>query len=438
MKKISKFLSLLMVMAVLFTLVPVSALAANDEAAAATTDSDISLVLITSEAATAASVESEQAVLENAVAPAVVAEQPVTDELIVPADVMPETPAIPEQLTTSDRDPAVVESAAVDSTTATYLCLTQNGVIIDVLAANIGANYAYDTATNELTLNNFIGEKLDVKTAVVPFKLVLLGTNILKTDNAFAVKVEGDMNASGTGTLIAEGQATPDLMGGGINVVGNLVIDSGTYDISAVGYGNSSSAVGILAGDNAEVMTMGNLTINGGNIDATAYNSDYAGAFGLFAFGDLVINGGNLNVFTDAPVSYSRGIGAYDNLVVNGGVTTVKSIAENGDAGALFSYNKININNGILDLCTHGAIAKALVAEGSIAISPIYGDVDLNASHLYLEPLSSKDLKKHYANNSSNPKTGVDTTGTDATVAGLALLLLIGLAYLVRTREVNA
>ncbi|MBU4439374.1 MAG: carbohydrate-binding domain-containing protein [Firmicutes bacterium] len=433
MKKISKFLSLLMVMAMLFTLVPISALAANDEAvAAATTDSDIRLVLITSEAATAASVESEQAVLENAVAPAVVAEQPVTDELIVPADVMPETPAIPEQLTTSDHDPAVV-----DSTTATYLCLTQNGVIIDVLAANTGDDYAYDTATNELTLNNFIGEKLDVKTAIVPFKLVLLGTNILKTDNAFAVKVEGDMNASGTGTLIAEGQATPDLMGGGINVVGNLVIDSGTYEVSAVGYGNSSSAVGILAGDNAEVMTMGNLTINGGNIDVTAYNSDYAGAFGLFAFGDLVINGGNLNVFTDAPVSYSRGIGAYDNLVVNGGVTTVKSIAENGDAGALFSYNKISINNGILDLCTHGAIAKALVAEGSIAISPIYGDVDLNASHLYLEPLSSKDFKKHYAN-SSNPKTGVDPTGTDAAVAGLALLLLIGLAYLVRTREVNA
>lgn len=437
MKKISKFLSLLMVMAMLFTLVPASALAANDEAAAVATDNDISLVLITSEAATAAPIESDQAVLVNAIAPAVGAEQPVTDELIVPVDIMSETPAVPEQMTTSDRDPAVVESAAVDSQTATYLCLTQNGVIIDVLAANTGADYAYDTATNELTLNNFIGEKLDVKTAAVPFKLVLLGTNILKTDNAFAVKVEGDMNASGTGTLIAEGQATPDLMGGGINVVGNLVIDSGTYDISAVGYGNSSSAVGILAGDNAEVMTMGNLTINGGNIDVTAYNSDYAGAFGLFAFGDLVINGGNLDVFTDAPVSYSRGIGAYDNLVVNGGVTTVKSIAENGDAGALFSYNKISINNGILDLCTHGAIAKALVAEGSIAISPIYGDVDLNASHLYLEPLSSKDFKKHDAN-SSNPKTGVDTTGTDAAVAGLALLALIGLAYLVRKREVNA
>lgn len=68
--------------------------------------------------------------------------------------------------------------------------------------------------------------------------------------------------------------------------MGNLVIDSGTYDIAAVGYEKSSSAVGILTGDNAEVTTMGNLTINGGNIDVTAYNSDYAGAFGLFAFGE--------------------------------------------------------------------------------------------------------------------------------------------------------
>ena len=438
MKRISKLISLLMVMAMLFMLAPVSALAANDDEAAVTTDNDLNLVLITSEAA-AAPITSEQAVVGNKVVPAVISEPAKTDELVVPVDTTTETPVVPEQLTTADSVAAVVEAEVEDMNTqaATYLCITQNGVIIDVIAANTGADYAYDVATNELTLNNFVGEKLDVKSATVPFKLVLLGTNILKTENGFAVSVEGDMNASGTGTLIAEGQATPDLMGGGINVIGNLVIDSGTYDISAVGYGNSSSAVGILAGNNAEVMTMGNLTINGGNIDVTAYNSDYAGAFGLFAFGNLIINSGDIDVFTDSPTSYSRGIGAFDNLIVNGGVTTVESIAENGDAGALFSYNKITINNGILDLCTHGAIAKALVAEGSIDISPIYGDVDLNASHLYLEPLSAKNLKKHHAS-SANPKTGVNTTGMDAAVAGAALLSLIGLAYAVRKQEAKA
>jgi len=245
------------------------------------------------------------------------------------------------------------------------------------------------------------------------------------------------MNASGTGTLIAEGQATTDLMGGGINVVGNLVIDSGTYDIAAVGYENSSSAVGILAGDNAEAMTMGNLSINGGNIDVTAYNSDYAGAFGLFAFGDLVVNGGNIRAFTDSPTSYSRGIGAYDKLIFNGGYTVVESIADHGDAGALFSYNKIILNNGILDLCTSGAVAKALVAEGSIDISAIYGDVDRDAACLYLEPLSTQTFKKHH-NSSANPKTGVDPSTSEAAVAGAALIMLIGLAWTVSKRGAQA
>ena len=267
--------------------------------------------------------------------------------------------------------------------------------------------------------------------------MVLLGTNSIKTDNGFAVKVEGDVNAIGTGTLIAEGQATPDIMGSGINVVGNLVIDSGTYDIAAVGYEKSSSAVGILTGDNAEVTTMGNLTINGGNIDVTAYNSDYAGAFGLFAFGDLVVNGGTIKAFTDSPTSYSRGIGAYDKLIFNGGYTVVESIADHGDAGALFSYNKIIINNGILDLCTSGAVAKALVAEGGIDISAIYGDIDRDAACLYLEPLSTQAYKKHHVS-SANPKTGVAATASEATVAGAALIMLIGFAWVVSKRRAQA
>ncbi|MDO9493945.1 LPXTG cell wall anchor domain-containing protein [Acetobacterium sp.] len=426
-KKISKFLSLLMVAAMLSMLIPVSALAAGEAVSEKEPTNELALVLVTTEAVDAETVLTEETANSTEITPL-----PAVAEITAPTDNSLETKAVSEPPVVENLEPEALETQA-----ATYLCLTQNGVIIDVLATNSGSDYAYDSATNELTLNNFIGEKLDVKSAAVPFKLVLLGTNIIKTDNGFAVKVEGDMNASGTGTLIAEGQATPDLMGGGINVVGNLVIDSGTYDIAAVGYESSSSAVGILTGDNAEVMTMGNLTINGGNIDVTAYNSDYAGAFGLFAFGDLIVNGGNIDVFTDSPSSYSRGIGAYDKLVFNGGYTVVESIADHGDAGALFSYNKIIINNGILDLCTSGAIAKALVAEGSIDISPIYGDVDRDAACLYLEPLSAQTFKKQHAS-SANPKTGVDTSASEAAVAGAALIMLIGLAVAVGKRESQA
>jgi len=426
MKRISKFLSLLMVAAMLSLLIPVSALAAEEAVSGQESTNEFGLVIVTTEAA-----DTETVLPEETANSSEIASLPVDAEVSVPTDNSPETNVVSEQPVISTIEPETIETQA-----ATYLCLTQNGVIIDVLATNTGSDYAYDAAANELTLNNFIGEKLDVKSAAVPFKLVLLGTNIIKTDNGFAVKVDGDMNASGTGMLIAEGQATPDIMGGGINVVGNLVIDSGNYDIAAVGYESSSSAVGILTGDNAEVMTMGNLTINGGNIDVTAYNSDYAGAFGLFAFGDLIVNGGNIDVFTDSPSSYSRGIGAYDKLVFNGGYTVVESIADHGDAGALFSYNQIIINNGILNLCTSGAIAKALVAEGSIDISPIYGDVDRDAACLYLEPLSAQTFKKQHAS-SANPKTGVDATASDAAVAGAALIMMIGLAYTLGKREMQ-
>lgn len=427
MKRISKFLSLLMVVAMVSMLIPVSAMAAGEAVDDQESANELSLVLVTTQEA-----DTETALSEKMVINTDTVALPVTEEIIVPIDNRLETEVVSEQPVISTIEPETIETQA-----ATYLCLIQNGVIIDVLATNTGSDYAYDVAANELTLNNFIGEKLDVKSAAVPFKLVLVGTNRIKTDNGFAVKVEGDMNASGTGTLIAEGQATPDSMGGGINVVGNLVIDSGTYDIAAVGYENSSSAVGILAGDNAEAMTMGNLSINGGNIDVTAYNSDYAGAFGLFAFGDLVVNGGNIRAFTDSPTSYSRGIGAYEKLIFNGGYTVVESIADHGDAGALFSYNKIILNNGILDLCTSGAVAKALVAEGSIDISAIYGDVDRDAACLYLEPLSTQTLKKHH-NSSANPKTGVDATASEAAVAGAALIMLIGLAWTVSKRGAQA
>lgn len=437
MRKLQKLFSLLMVVAMLSMLIPVSAFAAAEDLTKQESDGELSLVLVT----TGVTAENDRVPAETLSDPER-PQQPVADEMLLPAQVDLETNSDSEQSKTPAVEPetAAVEPEAMETQTATYLCLTQNGVIIDVLATNIGSDYSYDAAVNELTLNNFVGETLDVKSAVTPFKLILMGTNVLKTDNGFAIDIEGDANLSGTGTLVAEGQTTEKLMGGGINTLGNLTIDSGTYNIAAVGGENtdSSSAVGILTGYNdGDNIIAGDLTINGGNIDVTAYNKQLSGAFGLFAYGDLVVNNGNINVFTDSPTSYSRGIGAYDQLVFNGGHTVVKSIAENGDAGAIFSYNKIVINNGILDLYSSGAIAKALVFVNGIDIGPNYGEVNRDAASLYLEPLASKTFEKSQAS-SVNPKTGADTSTSNAAVAGAALLLLIGFAYVLRLQEVNA
>jgi len=460
MKRMSKFLSLVMVMVMLFMLVPTSALAAGTEETDKKADNEITAVLVTNDSVAEKATVSEQAINDVAVDISAVSEQPATDKIAASADTTIETNLVPTQPATGETAVPVakpletsavseqlatsgIDTAAIVTEAASYLFLMQNGMTIDVIAANSGADYAYDSVTNQLTLNNFIGENLFVLSPADTFKLLLLGTNILRTNDGFAVNVNGNMNSSGTGTLIAEGQATKDLMGGGINVIGNLVIDSGSYGIVAAGFENSSSAVGILTGYNDGAITPGNLTINGGTIDVAAYNSDLGGAFGLFAFGDLTVNDGNIDVFTDSPTSYSQGIGANDELVFNGGNTIVDSITDTGIAQALFSYNTISINNGILDLSTTGNSAKAIVADGGIYINPSYGDVDFNASSLYLEPLVTKDLKvakdfkqSHYS--SSNPKTGVDTTAMDAFVAGIMILSLIGLAYKVSKREAKA
>ena len=438
MKKISKWMSLLMVLAMLFMLVPASALAAGSEETAATAPRDKSVVLVTNEAVTDQTIVSEPAATDKTADTTAVLQQTATDKTAVTADTIVETPVVPEQPVAVANETAAVDTETVNTQAASYLCLTQNGMIIDVLAANTGADYAYDAAANQLTLNNFVGEELNAISVADTFKLVLLGNNVLKTNAGFAVDVVGDMNLSGAGSLAAAGQSTDVLKGGGISVIGNLVIDSGTYELTATGNDGSRTAVGIVTGEDDGAITPGNLTINGGDIDIASVNTGLGSAYGLFAFGNQTINGGNINVSTECIKDYSTGIGAYNgDLVFNGGYTVVNAISHTGEAAALFSNQNIIINNGILDLCTAGVVAQALDCEGGIYINPCYGNVDLTASCLYLEPLCSKHFAKHHAA-SSNPKTGVETKNEDAFIAGLALLSLMGLAMIVSKRKVRA
>jgi len=258
-------MSLFMVMAMIFMLVPASALAAGSEETAATVTNDKSVVLLTNEVLTDQTIVSEQAATDKTADTTAVLQQSATDKTAVTADTIVETSVVPEQPAASANETAAVDAETVNTQAASYLCLTQNGMIIDVLAANTGADYTYDSVANQLTLNNFVGEELNAISVADTFKLVLLGNNVLKTNDGFAVDVVGDMNLSGTGTLAASGQSTAVSKGGGISVIGNLVIDSGTYDITATGNDGSRTAVGIVTGEDDGAITPGNLTINGGD-----------------------------------------------------------------------------------------------------------------------------------------------------------------------------
>ncbi|MBC3797951.1 hypothetical protein [Acetobacterium tundrae] len=443
MKKLSKLMSLMTVMVMMFMLVPVSALAASSQETASVADNSnivISEVVI-----------ADTTTVTNT---KTVAEPTVTADKIVETSVGTEQPAV-----TAFQDPVaagppvnntvetpIVTEETLEATAVPFMALYKtDGSEINVLAINSGEGYAYNTETNALTLNNFTGKSLLSKLMGDNFAIILQGTNTLKTDNGFAIDIKGDVNLSGPGTLVAEGESTTDSMGGGINVIGNLAIDSGTYNITAIGNTDDSSVVGILTGYNdSDAIASGNLTINGGNVNVAASNAGTGGAFGLFAYGNNVINDGNIDVFTDCSNSFSSGVGSYNDLVFNGGDTTVNAVTNTGTAVALFSYSGIKINHGILDLSATGGISPlALSSKKSVQINSIYGDVDVTASSLYLTSSKVKSYEtvgtfKHSESSSANPKTGIRNSSGDVLMASMLILSLIGVVFAVRKRDVKS
>lgn len=445
MRKLSKLMSLLLVLSMMFMLIPVSAMAAEKEDIGTATDVGSTIVVLFTEdgatvpaTGTTVTAANPTTSAADATTPATGTTATATDATVTTApaaDKTVGTAVAPEQPAVTTDENAAVEEATIEAMTATVADLTlSGGTVVNLLATTAGVGFSFDAAANTLTLDNFTGQELNVVSAADLFKLVLLGTNVLTTNNGFAVDVVGDLNMSGTGTLIAQGQATAATRGGGIHVTDDLIIDSGTYDFTAIGGDGTQGAYGIFA-DSAT--TNSDVLINGGNIDITAVNTGDAGARGIFSYGDVVVNAGTLDVYTDAFEGQSMGIGAADDLVFNGGYTTVRSNAAT-DAGVstcLFAASWLVIDNGILDLCaTGGANPHALSGYEGIYINPCYGTVDTSASCLYLEPLCSKQFKHHHQA-SSNPKTGVETTATDAIVAVLALVALMGTAVMMSKRE---
>jgi LPXTG-motif cell wall-anchored protein len=448
----SKLLSLLMVMAMMFMMVPVSALAANDaDTAAAATDKD-ALVLVTSEVPAPTDADKTPA---DTTTPAVTAPATTTPATTTPATTTPATtapatttpatttPATTAPATTTPATPTpavetpVVQTAAIDETIDTLAATVVNltltgGTVVNLLVTNTGAGYSFDNAANTLTLDNFTGQELDVVSNADLFKLVLHGVNKLTTNAGFAIDVDGSINLSGDGRLTAEGAATALTPGGGLCATQDISIDSGYYDFNAIGNAGTGSAVGIF-GTNAT----SDIMFNGGYTDVTAINPGASGAYGVYSYGDVYVNKGDLDVITDSAAGTSWGIGAADDIVFNGGYTTVDSKTATGEARALHADSWVVINRGILDLQTSGGVNPlAIQGHEGVYINPCYGPVDLSASCLYLEPLCGKHFRHHHAA-TSNPKTGVETTATDAIIAGLALISLMGLAIVMTKRETN-
>lgn len=429
MKKMSKLMALLLVVVMVLMLVPVSTFAAEEVVVEEPT-----LVVLAVEGAPVdgtltTAVETPAVVAPAVETPAVVAPAVETPAVVAPAV---ETPAVTAPVAAAPvvEEPAVVETQAVDQGTIEVKAVPALGLwrdsvtFIDVLLNSVGADYSYDAVANALTLNNFVGREVVASDMGSNFAMILKGTNIVATDDTCAIDVMGNLTMSGDGELTAVAANNA------IHVTnGDLVINDGDYELYAITGVGDAAAVNVENGD---------LIINDGWVDATAVNTGTGGAWGLWADNDLVINCGDIDVVTDSISGRSTGIGAGDDAIVKGGYTTVKSTTETGIATALYADSWVVIRDGILDLCTQGGVDPLAIYGGDgVYISPCYGDVDLTASCLYLEPGCCGHWNHHHAT-SSNPKTGTQDMAQQALMATMGLLALLGMAYLISRKEIKA
>ncbi|WP_373486153.1 hypothetical protein [Acetobacterium malicum] len=416
MKKMSKLMALLLVVVMVLMLVPVSAFAAEEVVEEPT------LVVLEVEGAPVDEVLNtavETPVVETPAVEAPAAVEPVVEAPAVETPVA-ETPVVAvaeEPVVATAADEGTIEVKAVPA-----LGLWRDAVtFIDVLLNTVGADYSYDAVTNALTLNNFVGKQVEAADMGSNFSMILKGTNVIANADGCAIDVVGNLTMGGSGELTAVGSQSA------IHVMdGDLVLNDGDYELFAIGNVGDVAAVDVENGD---------LIINDGWVDAEAVNMGTGGAWGLWADNDLVINGGDIDVMTDSVSGRSMGIGAGDDTIVKGGYTTVKSTTETGIANALYAGSWVVIRDGILDLCTQGGVNPLAIYGGEgVWISPCYGDVDLTASCLYLEPYCGCHWKH---SKSDNPKTGTQDMASDALMATMGLLALMGMAYLISKKEIK-
>ncbi|WP_026395605.1 hypothetical protein [Acetobacterium malicum] len=421
MKKMSKLMALLLVVVMVLMLVPVSAFAAEEVVEEPT------LVVLEVEGAPVDEVLNtavETPVVETPAVEAPAAVEPVVEAPAVETPVA-ETPVAEAPVVAVAEEPVVATAAdegTIEVKAVPALGLWRDAVtFIDVLLNTVGADYSYDAVTNALTLNNFVGKQVEAADMGSNFSMILKGTNVIANADGCAIDVVGNLTMGGSGELTAVGSQSA------IHVMdGDLVLNDGDYELFAIGNVGDVAAVDVENGD---------LIINDGWVDAEAVNMGTGGAWGLWADNDLVINGGDIDVMTDSVSGQSMGIGAGDDTIVKGGYTTVKSTTETGVATALYAGSWVVIRDGILDLCTQGGVNPLAIygAEG-VWISPCYGDVDLTASCLYLEPYCGCHWKH---SKSDNPKTGTQDMASDALMATMGLLALMGMAYLISKKEIK-
>ena len=455
MKKMSKLMALMLVVLMVFMLVPVSALANEEDVLA---DEILVEEEVVFEEIVVEEVVVEEAVVEEAVVEEAVVEEAVVEEAVVEAVVAEEAvvemaaveEAVVEEVVefaeVADLEEPIAEAAEVLS-----LFLSQNNILIDVIANTVGANYWYDDASSTLTLSDFTGDQLIATVINEALSLVFHGVNSFATNpnslSGFAIDVVGDVHLSGPGELIAAGAATDLDYGGGIRATGDVIFDGGSYYLRALAGENTWAADGIQAGNN--------LIVRDGIFDIWAVDSSDGGAYGAWSYGDIMVHDGWFDIYTYSDSGTSMGMGAEDDLLIQCGKFDILAETCTGEATGLYAGDWLMIDGGCFDLVARGGCDPRAMRADKIWLNPCFGDVDTTASEIHMSCPCGKyceyedecydecydECEWEYTiydpihASSENPKTGVETLPMEVLLASLSILALVGLAVTIRKKE---
>ena len=179
-----------------------------------------------------------------------------------------------------------------------------------------------------------------------------------KSTSALDINEGANVTINGNGTLNAHGK----IAGSGINLSGNLTIESGTINASAsqsLGGSDDNKVSGILIGTN------GTLRVTGGNITASGTKDRGNTRYGMCVRGKFTMTGGNMKVIgTDC-----QGLYTFGQFELSGGEMAVSSEAgllgfvAHGDSTVINAPGKLTVD--ILDV----APGKTMTVEKNATLT---------------------------------------------------------------------
>lgn len=210
-------------------------------------------------------------------------------------------------------------------------------------ACTSGKGWSYDAKSKTLTLENFecrakgktIGRGTGALAVVGDLKLVLKGKNYIENTTTKA-ESKGDNWNCGiyvTGTITISGDGSLEVSGGEGYTSHGMSVGSLTVD------GGQITSIGKDAQGSSGIFARTAVTINNGNLTATANTSTAGTSRGIECNGSVTINGGKVNATAGAASTSSFGIQT-NSMNINAGSVRMEGVTAARKVGGIKSAEK--------------------------------------------------------------------------------------------------